>query len=164
MGMQLPSELITLLGMLGFEWPESDEEKIFNLAGEWTGLADRIDGRVEALNAAARTLLDNNSGRQIDSFRDEWEGSDSAVASIIDAVDPNNKVNISLTIVAGLVLALKIQVIIQLAILAVQIAWALATAAVTFGASLVQIPIFKKITGMIIDQLMDMAIGRLLNG
>ena len=37
-------------------------------------------------------------------------------------------------------------------------------AAVTFGASLAQIPIFKTITGIIVDQLIGMAIEMVLNG
>jgi len=163
MGMQLPGELISLLGMLGYEWPESDEESIFNLAGEWTGMADQISGRVESLEAAARTLLDNNSGLEIDAFRGEWEDDESAVRNIADAGDPVNLITIGLTVTAGLILALKIQVIIQLALLAFQIAQAIATAVVTFGASLLQIPIFKTITGFIIDQLMGMAIDKVLN-
>ncbi|WP_026932264.1 hypothetical protein [Glycomyces tenuis] len=163
MGMQLPSELIGLLGMLGYEWPESDEESLFNLAGEWTAMADQISDRLESLDAAASTLVDNNLGAQIDAFRAEWDGPESAVRSIAEAIDPNNEVNVGLTMAAGLVLALKIQVIVQLALLAFQIAQAIATAAVTFGASLAQIPIFKQITGMIIDQLIGMAIDRLLS-
>ncbi|WP_460498957.1 WXG100-like domain-containing protein [Glycomyces tarimensis] len=162
--MQLPSELIGLLGMLGYEWPESDEESLFKLAGEWTGMADQLAGRIESLQSAARTLLENNQGAHIDAFQREWEAEESSPASLMKAGDPANVLNIGLTVMAGIVLALKIQVIVQLAILAFQIAQAIAFAAVTFGASLVQIPIFKTITGLIIDQMMGMAIDRVLNG
>lgn len=163
MGIQLPSELTGLLSMLGYDFPESDEESIFNLAGEWTGMADQISGRVEALNTAARTLLDNNMGAEIDAFKEEWDDAESAVRNIADAADPTNMINIGLTIAAGVVLALKVQVIVQLVMLAFQIAQAIATAVVTFGASLAQIPIFKMITGMILDQLIGMAIDMVLN-
>ncbi|SDE24915.1 hypothetical protein [Glycomyces harbinensis] len=164
MGMQLPSELITLLGVLGYEWPESDEEKIFNLAGEWTGMADQISARVESLSAASRTLIENNAGGDIDAFQTHWEDEKSAMKNIADIGDPSNEINIGLTIAAGVILALKIAVIVQLAILAVQIAWAIATAPVTFGASLVQIPIFKQIAGLIIDQLLDQALNAVMKG
>ncbi|MFB9661056.1 hypothetical protein ACFQS3_15085 [Glycomyces mayteni] len=163
MGMQLPGELITLLGMLGYDWPESDEEKIFNLAGEWTGMADQITGRVESLSAASRTLIENNSGGDIDAFQTHWEDEESAMKNIADIGDPSNEINIGLTIAAGIILALKIAVIIQLAVLAVQIAWAIATAPLTFGASMAQIPIFKQIAGLIIDQLIDQAVNAVLN-
>jgi hypothetical protein len=164
MGMQIPSELASLLSVLGYEWPESDEESIFDLAGEWTGMADQIAGKVDSLNTAAKTLLDNNTSADVDAFNESWSGDEGGVNNIADAADPALFVNIGLTVSAGIVLALKIQVIVQLAILAFQIAQAIATAAVTFGASLVQIPIFKEITGLIIDQLMNMAIERVLNG
>ncbi|HEU5126526.1 MAG TPA: hypothetical protein VFU12_00935 [Glycomyces sp.] len=164
MGMQLPGELISLLGMLGYDWPESDEESLFALAGEWTGMADRLAGKVESLQSAARTLLENNSGAHIEAFQREWESHESSASNLADAGAPANELNIGLTVMAGIVLALKIQVIVQLAILAFQIAQAIALAAVTFGASLAQIPIFKQITGLIIDQLMGMATDRILNG
>ncbi|WP_205326719.1 hypothetical protein [Glycomyces sp. YM15] len=164
MGMQLPGELIGLLGVLGYEWPESDEESMFNLAGEWTGMADKVAERVEGLQSAARTLLEGNTGAHIDAFQKEWEADESSPAALAKAADPANQLNIGLTVMAGIITALKIQVIVQLAILAVQIAWALATAPLTFGASLAQIPIFKQITGLIIDQLMGMATNRIMNG
>ncbi|GAA2158599.1 MULTISPECIES: WXG100-like domain-containing protein [Glycomyces] len=164
MGMQLPGELIGLLGMLGYEWPESDEESMFNLAGEWTGMADKVAERVEGLQSAARTLLEGNSGAHIDAFQKEWEAEESSPAALAKAADPANQLNIGLTVMAAIVTALKIQVIVQLALLAAQIAWALATAPLTFGASLAQIPIFKTITGLIIDQLMGMATNRIMNG
>jgi len=164
MGMQLPSELVSILGMLGYDWPESDEEKLFDLAGTWTGMAETISGSVEELNSAARTVIDNNYGSDIDAFSAEWDDEESSGRNIGDTSDPSNVIGIGLTIAAGLILALKIQVIVQLALLAFQIAQAIATAVVTFGASLLQIPIFKTITGMIIDQLVGMATQAVLNG
>ncbi len=164
MGLQLPSELAGLLSMLGYDWPESDEESLFNLAGEWTGMADQISGRIESLNSAAATLLENNVGKEIEAFQSEWDDEESAVRNIADAADPTNFISIGLMVAAGVVLALKVQVIVQLVMLAIQIAQAIATAAVTFGASLAQIPIFKIITGIIVDQLIGMALDVVLNG
>ncbi|GAB3220197.1 hypothetical protein GCM10027447_04310 [Glycomyces halotolerans] len=160
----LPSELAYLLGMLGYDWPESDEESIFNLAGEWTGMADQIGSKVEALNSAAQTVLQDNSGAEVDAFQSEWEDLEGAARNILDVADPSNLISIGMMVASGVVMALKIQVIVQLAILAFQIAQAIATAAVTFGASLAQIPIFKIITGIIVDQLIGIAIETVLNG
>ena len=64
---------------------------------------------------------------------------------------------------AAIVLALKIAVIVQLAILAFQVAQAIATAVVTFGASLAEIPIFQIISREIVGALIDQVIGRLLD-
>jgi hypothetical protein len=164
MGLTLPGELVSLLQMLGYNWPESDETRLFQLAGEWTGMADRISGSVEQLNAAARTILDNNKGDSIAAFASEWEDGESAPRNIADTGQPANVIGIGLMVAAGVVLALKIQVIVQLVLLAIQIAQAIATAVATFGASLLEIPIFKIITGIIIDQLIGMAIDAVLNG
>jgi len=52
----------------------------------------------------------------------------------------------------------------QLAILAVEIAQAVATAAPTFGASLAEIPIFQQLTRTIVGNLVQDAIFQLLDG
>ncbi|MFG1871324.1 WXG100-like domain-containing protein [Micromonospora arborensis] len=164
MGLTLPGELVSLLSMIGYDWPESDETALFQLAGEWTGMADRINGSVAQLEAAARTVLDTNRGESFTAFAEEWNDGESAPRNIADATDPTNIIAIGLMAGAGIVLALKIQVIVQLILLAIQIAQAIATAVVTFGASLLEIPIFKMITGLIVDQLIGMAVDAVLNG
>ncbi|MET7667106.1 hypothetical protein [Micromonospora luteifusca] len=164
MGLTLPGELVSFLSMIGYDWPESDETALFQLAGEWTGMADRINGSVAQLESAARTVLDTNRGESFTAFAEEWNDGESAPRNIADATDPTNIIAIGLMAGAGIVLALKIQVIVQLILLAIQIAQAIATAVVTFGASLLEIPIFKMITGMIVDQLIGMAVDAVLNG
>lgn len=164
MGLTLPGELASLLSMLGYEWPRSDETALFQLAGEWTGMADQISSSVAQLESAARLVLENNRGASISAFAGEWTDKESAARNIADAADPARVIGIGLMMAAGVVLALKIQVIIQLTLLAIQIAQAIATAPATFGASLLEIPIFKMITGMIIDQLIGMAVSAVLNG
>ncbi|MEU5155248.1 hypothetical protein [Glycomyces sp. NPDC021274] len=162
--MSLPSELTSLLSMLGYDWPESDETKLFDLGNTWTRLSDQITGAIDQLEDAARTVTDNNISKDIEAFRSEWEDGESAVRNIADIGEPSNIISIGLMIAAGVVLALKLQMIVQLVTLAIQIAQAIATAVVTFGASLLEIPIFKMITSMLIDQLLNMAIEAVLNG
>jgi hypothetical protein len=150
--------------MLGYDWPEPDEEKLFNLGNTWTDLADQITGAVDKLESAAKTVIDNNIGEDIAAFKSEWEDGESAVRNIADIGEPSNIISIGLMIAAGVVLALKMQMIVQLITLAIQIAQAIATAVATFGASLLEIPIFKMITSKLIDMLLDMAIEAVLNG
>ncbi|WP_218125284.1 hypothetical protein [Glycomyces harbinensis] len=162
--MQLPSELRSFLSMIGYDWPESDEEKLLDLGTTWTDLADQITGSIDKLESAARTVIDNNVGADIDAFKSEWEDGESAVRNIQDIGEPSNIISIGLMIAAGVVLALKLQMIVQLVTLAIQIAQAIATAVVTFGASLLEIPIFKMITSMLVEQIINMAIEAVLNG
>ena len=67
-----------------------------------------------------------------------------------------------LMVAAAVVLALKINVIIQLTLLVIAIAQAIATAVVTAGASLLEIPIFKELTRLLVDMLIGMAIEEIL--
>ncbi|WP_369431897.1 hypothetical protein [Glycomyces amatae] len=162
--MQLPSELRSFLSMIGYDWPEPDEERLFDLGNTWTDLADQVTGAIDKLESAAKTVIDNNVGEDIAAFKSEWEDGESAVRNIQDIGEPSNIISIGLMIAAGVVLALKLQMIVQLVTLAIQIAQAIATAAVTFGASLLEIPIFKMITSMLVEQLINMAIEAVLNG
>ncbi|WUU88091.1 hypothetical protein OHA34_26945 [Spirillospora sp. NBC_01491] len=162
MGMQLPGELIGLLGMLGYTWPEADETKLFEIGSTWLEFAGTVQGVASEAGSAAQQVWSGNQGQDIDAFRKAW-GEDDAPAGILqDAGTGAMAVGACFFVCAAIVLALKIQVIVQLVMLAIEIAQAVATAVVTFGASLAEIPIFKEITGMIIDLLIDQAIGALL--
>ncbi|GAA1847051.1 WXG100-like domain-containing protein [Asanoa iriomotensis] len=164
MGLQLPGELVSLLGLLGYTWPQADEEKLFEMAQHWLELS----GEVRTISAEAHgqgaAVLATNTGEAITAFQSRWSAPEAPVNNLTDGATAAQGVGLGLMVAAGIVLALKINVIIQLVILAIQIAQAIATAAVTFGASLAQIPIFKMITSMVLDQLFGLATEALLNG
>ncbi|MEU5876580.1 hypothetical protein [Spirillospora sp. NPDC047279] len=162
MGLQLPGELISLLSMLGYTWPEADETKLFELGTTWTQFGGTLQSIAQDADTAAQQVWTGNKGEDFDAFREAWTGEDAAPQNIQTASISCMAMGVGLFIAAGVVLMLKINVIIQLIMLAIQIAQAIATAVVTFGASLAQIPIFKTIAGVIIDILIDQAIGVLL--
>jgi hypothetical protein len=164
MGLQLPSELISLLGMLGYTWPEADETKLFEMGQRWMSFSGTLESDISTANAAAQRVWSGNTGQGIDAFRNAWSGGDAASANLLTASDGVMLIGAGLFVMGAVVLALKVNVIVQLVILAFQIAQAIATAAATFGASLLEIPIFKEITGMIIDFLIDQAMQVLLGG
>ncbi|MGV9214980.1 hypothetical protein ACTFTM_24215 [Micromonospora sp. RB23] len=164
MGLQLPGELVGLLGMLGYDWPTSDEEKLFQLGRLWIDFAPRIEEAGAAAMAAASPVWSENQGQAADAFRNWWNNADNAPQALQQGPAGASLLGAGLIVCAGVVLALKIQVIVQLAILAVQIAQAIATAVATFGASLLEIPIFKIATSLILDQLVSLAIDAVLNG
>ncbi|ACY96331.1 MULTISPECIES: hypothetical protein [Thermomonospora] len=164
MGLQLPGELISLLGMLGFTWPEADETKLFEMGQRWVSFSGTLESDISAADAAVQQVWSGHSGQGIEAFQNAWSGSDSASANLHTASEGAVLIGAGLFVMGAVVLALKINVIIQLTILAFQIAQAIATAPATFGASLLEIPIFKEITKMIIDFLIDQAIQVLLGG
>lgn len=164
MGLQLPGELVSLLSMLGYNWPQADEEKLFEMGHAWMNFAGGFPDSLQDANAQAQRVWSANQGEGIDAFRQSWSDHDAPVSTLHDAVTASNIIGAGLMVCAGVVLALKINVIVQLVQLAIEIASAIAEAVATFGASLAEIPIFKEITSMIIDQLMNMALEAILNG
>jgi hypothetical protein len=164
MGLQLPGELVSILGMLGYNWPEADEEKLFDMGQAWIAFSGSLDGIVTQAATHGQQVLDQHTGDAIEAFAKRWSEPESPLNNLKDGSTGALLVGVGLVIAAGVVLVLKINVIVQLISLAIEIAQAVATAIATFGASLAEIPIFKMITSMLIDQLLGMAIGALLNG
>ena len=164
MGMQLPGELVSVLSVLGFTWPTGDEEKLFELGQVWTRWADTLRGTTDSTTTHAKSVWEVNVSDTTAAFEQAWQSAQSPANNLNDAATTADLIGASLMVCAGIVLALKISVITQLVILAIQIAQAIATAVVTFGASLLEIPIFRAITKIILDQLLGVALTKVLGG
>jgi hypothetical protein len=163
MGMQLPGELVTVLSVLGFQWPLGDEEKLFEMGQAWNSFAGTMRGETNA-TSQAKTVWEVNTSDTTAAFEQAWQKANSPINNLDDAATVAELVGGGLMVCAGIILALKLAVIAQLVILAIQIAQAIATAVVTFGASLLEIPIFREITRRILDALLDKAIDKVLSG
>ncbi|MCZ7374981.1 MULTISPECIES: WXG100-like domain-containing protein [unclassified Micromonospora] len=164
MGLTLPTELVSLLGILGYTWPEADETTLLEMGQAWLAFPERLAEPVSDADRWAQQVWTDNRDDAIERFRATWQAADSAKTNLDDGASAAALIGAGLMVCAGIVLALKINVIVQLTLLAIQIAQAVATAAVTFGASLLEIPIFKLITGALIDQLLNMATEAVLGG
>jgi hypothetical protein len=162
MGLQLPGELADLLNELGYTWPKADEQKLFELGQHWMAYGGRLGGIVQDAAAAAQPVWADNRGEGIDAFKAKWEDNDSPLAVARDGVTGAQVLGAALFVCAGIVLALKINVIVQLTILLIEIIQAIATAPETFGASLLEIPAFKKITDMAVNLIINQAMEAIL--
>ncbi len=162
MGMQLPGELVSVLGVLGFTWPEGDEEKLFELGNAWTRFAGSLTGQTADATAHAQNVWQVNVSDTTSAFEEAWKSAKGPINSLDDAARTCELIGVGLMVCAGIVLALKISVIVQLVTLVIEIAQAIATAVVTFGASLAEIPIFRAITKLILDQLLGLAISKVM--
>jgi hypothetical protein len=162
MGMTLPSELVSLLNILGYNWPQADETKLFDLGQELMNFSNTLQNVLGSADGAASRAWSENSGQDIQAFMSHWTNNDGPAKILGDGSTASTVLGAGMMICAGIVLALKIQVISQLVILAIQIAQAIAMAVVTFGASLLEIPIFQQISRAIVGQLIDMVITKLL--
>jgi hypothetical protein len=163
-GLMLPPELSGLLNTLGFTWPEGNERTIFDMAGEWMSLADELRPAIDEAHQHAEDVWKRNYDKAIEQFQTFWNGAEAPKQNLDDGATAASMIGAGLNVCAGVLVALKIAVIAQLVVLALQIAQALATAVATFGASLAQIPIFRETTRILLDQALDIAINTVLNG
>ncbi|MGK5742709.1 hypothetical protein [Micromonospora sp. URMC 103] len=158
MGLEIPGELADLLNELGYTWPKSDETQLFALGQQWIQFAGTLGEVGQEADAAVRSALTGNRGADIDAFQAKWSGDEAGRQVLAEGMTGAQAIGATLIVCAGIVLALKINVIVQLTILAVEILQAVLTAPETFGASLLEIPVFKKLTDMAINFLISQAL------
>jgi hypothetical protein len=163
MGIRLPGALERLLNDLGYMWPEVDEDNLLRLGTTWTGFASTISAHAGAADGHAQAVWTGNQGQTIEAFRTAWQSAQAPSTNLKTAEQASIAAGVGLMAAAAIVLALKINVVIQLTMLLLEILEALATAPETFGASLLEIPVFKEITGMIINAIINEAIMALMS-
>jgi hypothetical protein len=157
-GLQLPAEVATLLNDVGYIWPNCDETALIELGQKWIALGDSLSQYSQQARTAAGTALADNAGMAIDAFQTKWSANKSAANVLDQAASGAPVVGAVMFVCAGVVLALKIAVIIQLTILLMEIIEAIVTAPETAGGSLLEIPVVKKLCGMAINLLINMAL------
>jgi hypothetical protein len=161
-GIDIPGELADLLNELGYTWPKSDETQIFELAQEWIALGNQLAPIAGEAARVVDGLGPGNQGPAMTAFQEKWGGDKAAVNVLRNGATGATVLGAALLVCGAVVLALKINVIVQLTILLIEIIQAIATAAATFGASLLEVPVFKKIADMLINFLIDQAVGVVL--
>jgi len=161
-GIQIPGELANLLNDLGYTWPKADEEKLFQLGQHWLTYSGTLQQVVQDSGGSAAKVWSDNRGDAVDAFKAKWEAQDSPHAVLTDGTTAAQLIGGALFICAGIVLALKINVIVQITILLIEIIQAIATAPETFGASLLEVPVFKKICDLAINFIISKAMEAIL--
>jgi len=161
-GLELPGALERLLNDLGFTWPEVDEQELFNVGGSWMGFGGTLGQHQQSAQSAAQQVTSLNQGEAMDAFMKKWSGDNAPAKVLGDAGTGVQLGGAALYLCAGLVLGLKINTIINLTILAFEIAQAIATAAPTFGASLAEIPVFKEVTNRFINAIINEVVSAIM--
>lgn len=162
MAVMLPGELAHFLQLLGFEWPEGNEDKAFAYGGAWLGMAGELANSAGSAGQAAGEVATTNHGIGIDAFRramDDREGPTRTAGDMALGVSVGGGI---CYLIAGAIIALKIAVIIQLVQFAITVAQAIAAAVPTAGASMSIIPIAKIIAQKAIEFAINLAIEKLL--
>src|SRR2546430_7289243 len=151
MGMQLPPELTWLEWVVGTDWPDGDEDALWRMRDAWTSGAQRVREVIEAGDMAYYQVIGGLGGSAADQFTAYWQqfadGDDAYLAKLAKACE---SLAGHCDSTATEIEYAKYQFIIFLIILACQIAYMLAMAAPTFGASTAGIPVAEVATQSLI--------------
>jgi hypothetical protein len=164
MGMQLPGEIREILSLCGFNWPEGDETKLLSMGQTWTSLSGQLDPHVQQAISAANTVVTQNKSEAIDAFNAKWSGESGPAHRLAQGGTGADIVGAGLMVCAGIVLALKVNVIVQATLTLIAIAEAVAAAFVTFGASAALVVVLREALKRLLDWLLNQAIGKVLGG
>ncbi|HEY9392092.1 MAG TPA: ADP-ribosyltransferase [Mycobacteriales bacterium] len=146
------------LSWIGMVWPEADEEKLFEAGQQWIAFGARLQTVAADANGAAAGVWTQNEGPATDAFHDWWNDLDGPRLRMAEDAIAAEVIGTALIIFAAATLALKIAFIVQLVILAIEVAQAIATAFVTFGATTAEVPGFIAATRLICRQLVKQVV------
>jgi hypothetical protein len=157
-GLTLPSELTEPLGRIGLTWPEADEELLFEAGQQWISFGQELAHVALPANTAAGQVWATGQGEAVEAFQEWWTDQDGPRTRLAEDAAAAMLIGAALMAFAAITLALKIAFIIQLIILAIQVAQAIATAFVTFGATTAEVPGFIAATRLICRKLIQQVI------
>jgi hypothetical protein len=160
--LMLPGWAADFLNELGYIWPKSDEVKMFDLGTAWVGFGSEASTTQGRTATPFQAVTSQNTGKDVDAFSEQFSHPERGPKVLKDGSQGATLIGPGLFVAAGLVLALKIAVIVQLTLLVIQIAEAIAASVATFGASLLWIPVAKKLCGLAINFALSKVIEALL--
>ncbi|MFF5255149.1 WXG100 family type VII secretion target [Streptomyces leeuwenhoekii] len=133
MGVVLPDELAWVLDLIGIEWPNVDEDEFREMADDLRAFAEEVDDGRAGTHQAVQRLLSENSGVAIEAFQAHWNKVNSEhLANLGEGARLlANGLDGAATLIAGA----KGAAIVQLGILAAEVAAAQAAAPITLGLS-----------------------------
>ncbi|GGX51725.1 PE-PGRS family protein [Streptomyces chartreusis] len=158
MSLTLPGELVWVLDLLGYSWPEADEEALHQVAETWRAFGaelEKIEAQGEGL---ARTVVASNFGTAMEGFSKDWgayTGANGEDSYLPDAKTACEVIAFAFDSAAVAVLTAKLAVIAQLIALAIEIIAAQAAAPFTFGLSEVGALGATQATRLIVRELLD---------
>ncbi|MFJ4716067.1 PE-PGRS family protein [Streptomyces sp. NPDC088785] len=156
MALTLPSEIEWVLDLLGYSWPDADEDRIHEAAQAWREFAGAVRRAQGTGTGAARTVLAANSGAAVEGFGAAWQKFSGAGGGYLeDAAQAAEILSFALDAVALVVIGSKVAVIAQLIALAIEIAAAQAAAPLTLGLSELGAAGATQATRLVVRRLLD---------
>lgn len=164
MAIMLPPELSKFINYCGFEWPEGNEDRIFEWAGRWQKYGGDVDSVHGTADGAAQHVLTANEGAAVEAFARSMqaEGSVSDVGGNLAVA--GTVTGGCLNLIGAAVITLKIVFVVNLTIFAIQLASAIAAAIPTAGASMSVVPLLQLLLSRAIALAVSLGVEQLLGG
>ncbi len=121
MSLTLPDDLTWVLNLLGFMWPEADEDKLRACAQAWRSFGAEVTRINQDAGLVAAQVTVNNTGGSIDAFDRYWHGVGGRGGDFDRAKEAADHMAAALDGMATLVEGVKIAIIAQLGLLAAEI-------------------------------------------
>ncbi len=121
MSLTLPDDLTWVLNLLGFMWPEADEDKLRACAQAWRAFGAEVVRINQDTRLVAAQVTADNSAQSIDAFDRYWHGVGGAGGDFDRAREAAGHMATALDDMATLVEGVKIAIIFQLGLLAAEI-------------------------------------------
>ena len=82
--MEIPGELRSLLGILGYSWPEADETALVEMGQAWMSFSDRLEAIVSDATSTATEVWTEHEGETVAAFQAWWTREDSPAGALLD--------------------------------------------------------------------------------
>jgi hypothetical protein len=152
MSVMLPTDLAWVLNLLGFNWPNIDEDQLRAAAAADRRLAARAEAAREHTDAARQIITGRNSGISVDAFGAHAQ---KVTVHLDRLAQVYGLAADALDTIALVVEGAKIAVVAQLAALAAEIAAAAAATIFTFGLSDAAGLAATALTRITVEQILD---------
>jgi hypothetical protein len=162
MALELPGPLANVLEGLGYHWTNTDEGGLSAMGDSWVNFSGKPQTHAATANAHVQNVLSANQGQGIDGIHTTWGQNDAAHRNLTDGGTGAALIGAGLQICAGIVAFLKVSMILQLVQLVIDIFLAIMEAFATFGASMLEIPIFKELTQKALGLIQNTAINAVI--
>lgn len=162
MAVMLPPEASKLLNELGFEWPEGNEDRVFDYGQRWMSYSGELGGVVETATEGANKALTENVGEAMDAFKNAFTTSEGVDDVARKLQFGSTMMGGCLFLVGAAIIGLKIAFVVNLVATVIQIASAIAAAVPTAGASLAWIPAAKLICQKLLEMAINFGVNKLM--
>lgn len=154
--MVLPQELVWVLDVIGIQWPNIDEDAIKEVADECRQIGSDLEAGHGDAAAEIEQMLNLSSSAALTVFKAMWSKlSDGHMRDFGEGLKALADV---LDVVAGIIIAMKVEAIVQLGILAAQLITDQAAAIETLGASEAEAVTATAVCKMLVRKLIDEAV------